>query len=90
MTREQFLELGIDEAFELAYQNSNYLWYEETLLDFAKSRLPDYIEWAIHVLEAVRDSESQYYYYDATAGTFDTPTPLKTVEDIEKYMTFDD
>ena len=90
MTREKFLEQGIDEAFELAYQNSNYLWYEEALLDFAKSRIPDYIEWAIHILESVRDSESQYYSYDATAGTWDTPVPLKSVEDIAEYMTFDD
>ncbi|MBO7124260.1 MAG: hypothetical protein J6V74_00260 [Bacteroidales bacterium] len=35
------------------------------------------------------DGDSEWYYYDYTAGTTCTPVCLNTVEDVETYIGFD-
>lgn len=46
---------------------------------------------ALHIWNAVynSDGDSEWYYYDYTAGTTCTPVCLNTVEDVETYIGFD-
>lgn len=41
---------------------------------------------AIHILEALRDSDAEYFNYDYCMGTLNTPTPLETIKDLEEYI----
>ena len=46
---------------------------------------------AIHILEAIYNSEEAYngyYLYDYSAGTTSTPTPITCKEDLESYISF--
>lgn len=41
---------------------------------------------AIHILQALNDDTADYYDYDYCMGTLDTPTPIKTKEELEDYL----
>lgn len=94
MTKKQFEEMSLEELIEWAYENTNYITTEETLLSFAKTKIDDEnIYLAIHVLRAVWESGEAfdgYYLYDYNMGTLETPTPVTCKEDFEALIDFDD
>ena len=93
MTREQFDAMEFEELLEWAWENLNDITTEETLLEFVKTKITDgNIMMACHVLNAVYESEeayNDYYLYDYSMGTLETPTPITCKEDLEDLIDFD-
>lgn len=78
-----------DAAEELSAQN-DYITTFEALKDFAKYNIDrDCFFLAEHILHALRD-ESDYYDYDYSMGTLETPTPLRLIADLEDYCQQED
>lgn len=94
MTREQFEAMTLDELLEWAYEEVDDLTTEDTLCEFAKSKIDDSsFNVAIHILTAIWESEEAYngyYLYDYNMGTLETPTPITYKEDLEDYIDFDE
>ena len=94
MTRLEFEAMDLDELLEWAYENLDDLTTEDVLLEFAKSKIDDdNLYMAIHVLNAVYESEESYngyYLYDYNMGTLETPTPVTCKEDLKHLIDFDD
>ena len=95
MTRAEYEEMSLKEVMEWIDNNVNYspITTEEILIDFAKSKIDDdniYI--AIHILGAIHNNpyDTEYYLYDYSMGTLETPTPITEKEDLEDYIDFDD
>jgi hypothetical protein len=94
MTRAEYEAMTLDELLEWAYEEVNDLTTEEVLIQFAKDKIDDdnlYI--AMHVLSAIYNSEgayNDYYLYDYSMGTLETPTPVTCKEDFDNYLFFDD
>ena len=93
MTKKEFDNMSFDEVFEWANENINDLTTEDTLIDFAKTKIDDdNLMMALHVLEAVHNNpyDTEIYLYDYSMGTLETPTPVTCKEDLEDYIDFDD
>lgn len=94
MTKKEWKELTLDEAIDYAdYEYGvNELTSENSLIRFAKEKIDeDNLFLAIHILEAIYNSEEAYngyYLYDYSAGTTSTPTPITCKEDLESYISF--
>ena len=94
MTKKEWKELTLEEAIDLAdYEYGvNELTSENSLIRFAKEKIDeDNLFLAIHILEAIYNSEEAYngyYLYDYSAGTTSTPTPITCKEDLESYISF--
>jgi len=94
MTKAEFENMTLDEVLEYANENVNDLTTEDMLLEFAKTKIDDdNIYMSIHVLRAVWESGeayNDYYLYDYSMGTCETPTPVTCKEDLEDYIDFED
>lgn len=94
MTRAEYEAMDLDELLEWAYEEVNDLTTEDVLIQFAKDKIDDdniYI--AMHILSAIYNSEgayNDYYLYDYSMGTLETPTPVTCKEDFDNYLFFDD
>ena len=95
MTKKEWEELTLDEAIDWAdwEYGVNELTSEDSLIRFAKEKIDeDNLFLAIHILEAIYNSEEAYngyYLYDYSAGTTSTPTPVTCKEDLEDYISFE-
>lgn len=92
MTREEFESKDFNEAMEELYDQSNVLTTYEMLKECIIQQIQDDSNMlALHLLEAIYNSEgnSNWYYYDYTAGTLCTPVCLNNVEDVESFIGFD-
>lgn len=94
MTKKEWEELTLDEAVnwvDWEYGVSE-LTSEDSLIRFAKEKIDeDNLFLAIHILEAIYNSEEAYngyYLYDYSLGTMSTPTPITCKEDLESYISF--
>lgn len=96
MTKKEWEELTLDEAIDYAdYEYGvNELTSEDSLIRFAKEKIDeDDLGLAIHILEAIYNSEEAYngyYLYDYSLGTMSTPTPITCKEDLESYISFEE
>ena len=94
MTKKEWEELTLDEAIDWAdfEYGVSELTSEDSLIHFAKEKIDeDNLFLAIHILEAIYNSEEAYngyYIYDYSAGTTSTPTPITCKEDLESYISF--
>lgn len=96
MTKKRFEELvekkDFNSAMRALYEESYFLTTYDMLKEYAVHQLnKDNVGFALHILNAIYNSEgnSDYYYYDYTAGTFCTPQCLNTVKDVETYIGFE-
>lgn len=94
MTKKEWEELTLDEAVnwvDWEYGVSE-LTSEDSLIRFAKEKIDeDDLGLAIHILNAIYNSEESYngyYLYDYSLGTMSTPTPITCKEDLESYISF--
>ena len=94
MTKKEWEELTLDEAVnwvDWEYGVSE-LTSENSLIRFAKEKIDeDDLGLAIHILNAIYNSEESYngyYLYDYSLGTMSTPTPITCKEDLESYISF--
>lgn len=85
---EEGFNTAMEELFENAYGVTTYEMLKDYIIDCLKN---DYNMLALHILESIYNSEgdSDWYYYDYTAGTTCTPRCLNNIEDIEEYIGFD-
>lgn len=94
MTKAEFENMTLDEVIEWAYENLADVTTEDVLLMFAKEKIDDNnIYMAYHILKAIYESGEaycDYYLYDYSMGTLDTPTPVTCKDDFEAYIDFDD
>ena len=94
MTKTEFEEMTLDELIDWAWENIYDITTEDALLDFAKQKIDDNsIYMALHILNAIYDSEEAYngyYLYDYGMGTLETPKPITCKEDLEDYIDFEE
>ncbi len=87
MTVLELYQKGFDAAIkELMEQREDISTYE-TLKDFIKSKIDeDNLIVAAHLITELKDCPyADYYGYDFCMGTLETPTPLKSIADLEDY-----
>lgn len=92
MTKENFESMDFDKAMELLYEECNELTDYEALKKYIIKNINDDNNMlALHLLSAIynSDGDSDWYYYDYTAGTLCTPVCLNNVDDVEQYIGFD-
>lgn len=83
MTRTEFENKSFEELIELAKEYSDVTDYE-TLKEFAKDKIDsNTLYLAIHVLDAINKEYSDYYIYDYSMGTLETPSAVTCKDDIE-------
>lgn len=86
MTIKELHKLTFDEAIEKLQEETNCITTIDTLKDFAVKNInEDNLFLSIDILQAIENNETNYYDYDYNLGIFDTPTPIKTLEDLEDF-----
>lgn len=87
MNREQFETATFEEVVDWANENVGEFISYNTLKDFAVTMIEeDNIFLAIHVLEAMNEDDADYYLYDTSMGTLETPIPIDCKEDLEDFI----
>lgn len=85
MTTKELYKMNFEQAIEILQIDNNIISFE-LLKDFAIEQIKNNnLYFAIHILSAMNDNESNYYNYDFSMGTLETPTPLETLEDLEQF-----
>lgn len=70
---------------ESSYEN-DYITSIEVLKDFIIYNVQnDSLYLAVHILDAIRIYDADYYNYDYCMGTCETPEPLMDLEDLEEF-----
>ncbi len=94
MKREEFENMSIEELAEWAFENVDYVHYEDALIELAKHEIDEEnLNVAIHILTGIYESEEAcngYYIYDRCMGTLEAVTPITCKEDLEDYIDFDE
>lgn len=93
MTRAEFEEIEFDELIELMYENSYDITREENLKEFAVGKLlDDNFGMALHIINAIYNNpyDTEWYRYDYSMGTLQTPFPITDKEDVEDLINFKD
>lgn len=89
MTKKELYTMDFETAIEKLYEEKNEITFYDTLKTFIKEQInKDNIGFAIHLLQGIWDTDcgdSKYYKYDYSAGTYDTPKALNTLEDLEQF-----
>lgn len=76
-----------EELVDWANENDNAFMSYGTLKNFAIAMIEkDSVFLAIHILEALEEDCADYYRYDASMGTLETPTPIEDKEDFEYLL----
>ena len=90
ITRKEFEEKTLEEIIEVLIDH-DYITSYETLKDYAKVKIDDdNFFMAIHILEALNECETDYYIYDYSMGTLESPTAIEDKEDVEYLFDFED
>lgn len=85
MTKQELNNLTFEEAIEKLQEENNCITTYNTLKEFAIDNINnDNLFIAIHILQSIQD-EDEYYNYDYNMGTLETPTPIKSLEDLEDF-----
>lgn len=87
MTILELYQKGFYAAIEELREQRDDITDYAALKDFAKLKIDeDNLIVASHLIDALNHGEyAEYYNYDFCMGTLDTPTPLKTVADLEDF-----
>ena len=87
MKRNEFEEKTFKEVIDIMLNEEDYVVTQEDLKDFAKSKIDDDdLMTAIHVLEAIQNDTAEYYLYDYSMGSLETPSSVKCKEDVEHLV----
>ena len=93
MTRAEFEKMDFQDLMDYAMENLNDVTDEETLKQFAAEKLEsDDFGMVLHIIEAIYNNpyDTEYYRYDYSMGTLETPTPITELADIDDLIDFDD
>lgn len=87
MTRADYENKDFEELMIQLDEESDEVTNREMLLDFAISKIKDdHLFLAIHILEAVRAEDTEWYLYDYCMGTLQTPSAVTCKEDVEHMI----
>lgn len=96
ITRKEFEEKTLDELCEMLSENGENITTYESLKDFAKDKIDDdNLFLTIHICNALNLAqdfwpEANYYIYDYSMGTLETPSAVTCKDDIEHFFDFKD
>ena len=93
MTRKEYEEMEFEELMNWANSNLNSITDEELLKDYAIEKIQDdNFSMGLHIINAIYENpyDTEWYRYDYSMGTLETPTPITDKEDIEDLIFFDD
>ena len=88
MTTKELAGMSFEEAITKLWEERNTITTLETLKEYVKSEIDkDRYFLAIHILKALQSADDgvQYFDYDYSMGALETPTQIKTKEDLEDY-----
>lgn len=86
MTKKELYDMNFNDAAEKLSETNDCITTYETLKSFAIMHVEnDSFNVAIHILEALRSYPADYYDYDYSMGTLETPTALTLHVDLEDY-----
>ena len=92
--RKQLQEMTINQLINFLLENDIdiNLWLYDDLKELIKDEIEnDNFNYALHLIDAIKNSDTEIFIYDKTCGVFDTPLEIKTVEDLidqlENYIT---
>lgn len=84
MTREEFDNKSFDDVMDQLNEEWDDIHTYEDMIYFVEHLLyEDNLNLIIHMLEAMRDNPAEWYLYDYTMGTMETPKALTSKEDLE-------
>lgn len=86
MTQKEFLEKSFQDVVEQLLEEG-LIETKEDLTDFAKSKIDDGdVMTAKHIIDAINEDDAEYYIYDYSMGTLETPSSVTSKEDIEHLI----
>ena len=93
MTRTEYENMDFDDLMLWAYDNLDGITNEETLKEYGIKQLQDdNFCLGLYLINAIYNNpySTEWYSYDYSMGTLETPTPITEKEDIEYLISFDD
>ena len=86
MTKFELKKMVFEDAVSQLLSEVDTITTYESLKEFAIAKINDgNLFLGIHILEAINLRTANFYDYDYTMGTLDTPTPLFLLDDLEDY-----
>lgn len=87
MTRADFETKTFDELIEQLQNEDQDICSYDYLKDFAKHLIDEEnIGFALHILDAIYTEPGEYFEYDCSMGTLQTPSGLTEKSDIEHLI----
>lgn len=87
MTRADFEAKTFDELIEQLQNEDQDIYSYDYLKDFAKHLIDkENIGFALHILNAIYTEPGEYFEYDCSMGTLQTPSGLTEKSDIEHLI----
>lgn len=87
MKREDFEKKTFEEVMSDMMENEDCVTTYENLKEFAKNKVDDDdLLTATHILQAIHEDTAEYYMYDYSMGTMETPSSVTSKEDIEHLI----
>ena len=86
MKVKELYAMNFNDACERLSEQTDLITTYESLKDFAIHMIrEDHLYLALHILDAIHSSPADYYDYDYSMGTLETPTPLTLTFDLIDY-----
>ena len=86
MKVKELYTMDFNDACEKLSEQTDIITTYESLKDFAIHMIQeDHLYLALHILEAIHSSPADYYDYDYSMGTLETPTALTLTFDLVDY-----
>lgn len=92
MTKDELNKLiadgkTLDDVIYYFEANNDYIVSRDIILDFAINQIQnDRLFLARHVLDVVDKEYADFYYYDMSMGTLETPTAITNIDDLYDYV----
>lgn len=87
MKRKEFNEKSFNDVMEQLNEEWDDIHTYEDMIDFTKHLLDEgNIYFAIHILKTMEDNYAEWYLYDFTMGTMETPKAITCKEDLEDII----
>lgn len=78
-------KMSYEELINYYFENVNYFTTYDDLKNYAMSQIEEEnLTLAIHILESINENCAEYYIYDYSMGTLETPNALND-EDLYNY-----
>lgn len=93
MTKKDFEKMNFNEFMDWANENLWEISHEDSLKEYAIKLLQDdNFGLALHIINTIYENpyDTEWYKYDYSMGTLNTPIPITKKEDIEDLIDFED